>query len=214
MFLALTLMLNISASPRTVAPALLASAAAVGAAATPTAARAPEPALASIDPEPSTTSASAESADAEPQPVPAVTYMPGRLTPEPVGAAAPASAAPAFQPVAQQTAHAGEERTRRLWLNLSLAQHSAAVFDAWSTRRVISSGAGQELNPMLRPFASNASLYAAIQVGPAILDYVSYRMMHSEHGWARRTWWVPQALGTAVSFASGIHNLSVYNAAH
>ncbi len=29
----------------------------------------------------------------------------------------------------------------------------------------------QELNPMLRPFAGNASLYAAIQVAPLLMDY-------------------------------------------
>src|SRR5262249_21946445 len=44
-----------------------------------------------------------------------------------------------------------EERSRRrMWLELSAVQHSAAAFDAWSTRRAISSGGGRELNPMLR----------------------------------------------------------------
>jgi hypothetical protein len=98
---------------------------------------------------------------------------------------------------------------RRIWLGLSMAQHGAAAFDAWSTRRAITSGAGRELNPMLRPFAGNASLYAAIQVGPLVLDYVSRRMMTSRHGWERRTWWLPQTVGMAMSIASGAHNLGL-----
>ena len=65
---------------------------------------------------------------------------------------------------------------------------------------------------MLRPFAGNASLYAAIQVGPLVLDYVARRMMTSDHGWLRHTWWLPQTLGTAMSFASGVHNLSLHPA--
>ena len=109
---------------------------------------------------------------------------------------------------------AGTQRSqqRRVWLTLSMAQHSAAAFDAWSTRHAITSGAGQELNPMLRPFAGNASLYAAIQVGPLVLDYVSHRMMTSRHGWERHTWWLPQTLGTVISIASGVHNLGLHAA--
>jgi hypothetical protein len=106
-----------------------------------------------------------------------------------------------------------ERNRRRLWIGLSAVQHGAAGFDAWSTRRAISSGAGRELNPMLRPFAGNNSLYVAIQAGPALLDYVGRRMMTSRHAWARHTWWLPQALGTAMSLASGINNLGVH-AAH
>jgi hypothetical protein len=102
-----------------------------------------------------------------------------------------------------------EQPSRRLWLPLTIAQHGAATFDAWSTRRVISSGQGQEQNLLLRPFAGNASLYAAIQVGPALLDYVGRRMMKSQQGWARHAWWLPQALGTAISIASGVHNMGV-----
>jgi hypothetical protein len=100
-----------------------------------------------------------------------------------------------------------EQPSRRLWLTLTIAQHSAATFDAWSTRRVISSGQGQEQNLLLRPFAGNASLYAAIQLGPTVLDYLGRRMMRSQQGWARHVWWLPQGLGTALSLASAAHNL-------
>jgi hypothetical protein len=96
-----------------------------------------------------------------------------------------------------------------MWLGLSVAQHGAAAFDAWSTRRAISTGHARELNPMLAPFAGNASIYAAVQVGPVLLDYVGHRMMTSRHSWMRHTWWVPQVLGTAASFAGGVHNLGV-----
>jgi hypothetical protein len=102
-----------------------------------------------------------------------------------------------------------EQPGRRLWLALAIAQSSAATFDAWSTRQVISSGQGRELNPLLQPFAGNASLYAAIQVSPAVLDYLGRRMMKSRQGWARRVWWLPQVLGTTVSLASAVHNLHV-----
>jgi hypothetical protein len=147
--------------------------------------------------------------------MPPVAYTPGVLTPQPVAPVSPVAADPAaIRPISSEKPFvAGDDRNaRRLWIGLSIAQHGAATFDAWSTRRVISSGAGQELNPMLRPFAGNASLYVAVQVAPAILDYVGHRMMYSQHAWARRTWWVPQALGTAMSVVSGVHNMGVYSA--
>jgi hypothetical protein len=102
------------------------------------------------------------------------------------------------------------ERLRhRDWLALSITQHGAATFDAWSTRDVIASGQGRELNPMLRPFAGNGSLYAVAQVGPIVFDYLGRRMMTSQHNWIRRAWWVPQAVNTIVLLASGAHNLSI-----
>jgi hypothetical protein len=102
------------------------------------------------------------------------------------------------------------ERRRREWIALGIAQHGAATFDAWSTRQAISTGQYRELNPALRPFAENASLYAAIQVGPLVFDYLGRRMMTSQHSWLRHTWWIPQALSTAISLGSGAHNLSTH----
>src|SRR5579862_9443421 len=40
------------------------------------------------------------------------------------------------------------ETQHREWLALMIAQHSAATFDAWSTRQAISTGRYGELNPM------------------------------------------------------------------
>jgi hypothetical protein len=95
---------------------------------------------------------------------------------------------------------------------LSIAAHSAAGFDAWTTRKVLSSVPNsQESNPLLRPFAGNASMYVAVQVAPTILDYLSRRMMNSRHDVLRNTWWLPQAVSAVVSVASGVHNLGVYN---
>ena len=154
----------------------------------------------------------------------AIAFLPGRLVPEPVAPAGAAmtspmalatSPAPATSIVSVYSSPAKshpDRRTRRIWLGLSIAQHSGAAFDAWSTRRVLSEGNVQELNPMLRPFAGNASLYTAVQVGPTIFDYLSRRMMTSSHGWVRHTWWIPQTMSAAVSIVSGVHNLGVYNA--
>lgn len=98
---------------------------------------------------------------------------------------------------------------RRLWYALVIGSHSAATFDAWSTRRAVSSGQGRETNPMLRPFANSSAMYFAVQASPALMDYLGRRMMTSQHHWVRRMWWLPQAAGTATSFLSGVHNLGV-----
>jgi hypothetical protein len=147
-------------------------------------------------------------------------------SPDAEGSAAFASGRPVAEPVAQPSPVAIEptpvvvpvyrpvsyQRQRREWLALSIAAHGAAGFDAWSTRRVISSVPGaQEMNPFYRPFAGNASMYAAVQVAPTILDFLSHRMMNSRHEFFRHTWWLPQAVSVAVSVSSGVHNLGVYN---
>ena len=159
-----------------------------------------------------------------------VAFAPGRLVAEPVApvnsAPAAAVANPAFavaiEPAPVMSVYAPVYRPpvraisdpwqNRKWLGLSIAAHSTAGFDAWSTRRVISSVPNaQEMNPFLRPFAGNASMYAAVQVVPTVLDFVSRRMMNSRHEWERHTWWLPQAVSAVVSLSSGVHNLGVYN---
>ena len=64
---------------------------------------------------------------------------------------------------------AENRRNQLLWSGLVIASSGAATFDAWSisVTPLLGSGA-QEMNPMLKPFAGNSSLYAAIQVGPAL----------------------------------------------
>ena len=98
--------------------------------------------------------------------------------------------------------------SRREWLALMILEHSAAAFDAYSTRGAISRGAKEE-DPMMRPFAHSPAIYAAIQVGPALLDVLARRMQRSQYNFVRRTWWVPQSVSTGSSIFSGVHNLSV-----
>lgn len=160
-----------------------------------------------------------------------MSFAPGRLVAEPImplnsAVSAPAASAdpspaaiePAplissYRPVYGPTVRAVSNRwQKREWLALSIAAHGGAGFDAWTTRKVLSNVPGaQEMNPLLRPFAGNASMYAAVQVAPTILDYVSRRMMHSRYDVLRHTWWLPQAVSAVVSVASGVHNIGVYN---
>ncbi|MGA9998569.1 MAG: hypothetical protein WBQ04_00460 [Candidatus Acidiferrales bacterium] len=99
-------------------------------------------------------------------------------------------------------------RISRSWLALTMMQHGAATFDAYSTRQAIGHGAVED-DPLMRPFAHSGAIYAAIQVGPLLLDYVARRMQHSEYGMVRRMWFVPQSASTAGFLISGVHNLSV-----
>ena len=99
-------------------------------------------------------------------------------------------------------------RMSRSWLALSLVQHGAATFDAYTTRQAIGRGAVED-DPMMRPFAHSGAIYAAIQVGPVVLDYVARRMQHSENGTVRRMWFVPQSISTAGFIMSGVHNMGV-----
>jgi hypothetical protein len=147
-------------------------------------------------------------------------FEPGRLVLTPVAvpaspvAADPAPIAPAMAPAiapVRKPIFTGriKDGQRRAWITLAIAQHGAAGFDAWSTRRAISRNGAQELNPMLKPFANNGSIYAATQVAPLLLDILGRRMMTSNNPLLRHTWWLPQALGTAASIAGGAHNLGV-----
>jgi hypothetical protein len=99
-------------------------------------------------------------------------------------------------------------RDKKIWYSLVAAQHSAAFFDAWSTRSAVNRGA-RETNPFLRPFANSGAMYPAAQAFPAAMDYVGYRMMRSNNRVMRKLWWVPQAVSTVASFTAGIHNLGV-----
>ena len=100
-------------------------------------------------------------------------------------------------------------KQQRVWWALTVAQHGAATFDAWSTRKALTSGNGYERNPLMRPFAGSGAIYPVIQVLPVGLDFVSQRMMRSRHGFFRKTWWVPQTVATAGFIWSGARNLNV-----
>jgi hypothetical protein len=122
----------------------------------------------------------------------------------------PNAAAQPFQPVKPVLTRPRETpRQRRMWYALTMAGHSGAAFDAWSTHRAIAGGYGQEANPFLRPFAGSNAIYAATQVSPLVMDFLGKRMMVSQHGWVRKMWWLPQTAGASMSFVSGVHNVGV-----
>jgi hypothetical protein len=100
-------------------------------------------------------------------------------------------------------------RQERTWMILAAVEHGAATFDAWSTRRAIANG-GQEMNPLMKPFANSGAIYAATQAGPLLFDYIGKRMMMSRSSKLRRIWWLPQVASTASSIFCGVHNLGVH----
>lgn len=98
--------------------------------------------------------------------------------------------------------------SRRTWLLLSAASHSAAALDAYSTRRSLAVG-NIETDPMMRPFANSPAIYVAIQASPLVMDFAALKMQHSSNRFVRRLWWIPQSTGTAMSIFAGAHNLSI-----
>jgi hypothetical protein len=95
------------------------------------------------------------------------------------------------------------------WYGLMALEHTAACFDAWSTRLSIRSGYGQEADPFVRPFAHSVAIYPAMQVLPTGLDLLGRHLMHSTNPRLRRMWWLPQFAGTLAYTFSGVHNLAV-----
>jgi hypothetical protein len=94
---------------------------------------------------------------------------------------------------------------RRLWLVLTTAEHSAAGYDAWSTRYALSNGR-VEADPLMRPFAGSAAIYPAIQLIPFGLDFLGHRLQRSS-GWTHHVWWLPQSLATVTFLFSGSYNV-------
>jgi hypothetical protein len=122
----------------------------------------------------------------------------------------PVTPLPSAPIAAKPIGRIGVERlpSRRMWIALSVAQHGAAAFDAYTTRQAVASGAVEQ-NPLLKPFASSPAIYGATQVAPLILDYAARRMQLSHNSLLRRMWWVPQSTGAAVSIFAGVHNMNV-----
>jgi len=100
-------------------------------------------------------------------------------------------------------------RKRAIWYGLMAAGHGAAAFDAWTTRRAVTSGYGVEADPLQQPFAHSGAIYATTQVSPLVMDYLGHRMMRSHYTLMRRLWWVPQAASASFSLGAGIHNYGV-----
>lgn len=132
-----------------------------------------------------------------------------KVTPEAEPTPLRSAAAQPFLPARAVTRPVETSRQRTVWYGLMAVSHAGAVFDSWSTRRAISSGYGQEANPLLKPFASSNAIYAATQVSPAVMDYLGKRMMTSPNPWVRKLWWFPQAAGASMSFGVAVHNVGV-----
>jgi hypothetical protein len=115
-------------------------------------------------------------------------------------------------PTSSSTEHSITEAmsmpSRNAWIALSIVQHGAAAFDAYSTRQAVGHGAVED-DPMMRPFAHSPAIYAATQVGPVIFDLLARRMQRSEYPMLRHLWWMPQSMSAGLSIFSGVHNLSV-----
>ena len=110
--------------------------------------------------------------------------LPTMPTPKAEAPIQPAAPAQPFLPMKPAFARPREtHRQRVIWYSLAVAGHSGAAFDAWSTKRAVTGGYGQESNPFLR--------------------------MVSQHGWVRKMWWVPQVAGASFSFYAGAHNVGV-----
>lgn len=155
---------------------------------------------------------SAAASDNGPKDSAAATVLPSAPEPKVKPEAEPAplrSAAQPFLPLRPVTRPVETPRQRKMWFGLMAVSHAGAAFDAWSTRRAISGGYGQEANPFLKPFANSNAIYAATQVSPAVMDYIGKRMMTSQNPWIRKLWWFPQVAGGSMSFAAGVHNVGV-----
>lgn len=158
-----------------------------------------------------TATASLEAA-ADPAPEASAPLPSAPMPLEPV--AEPASFA-FIKPANRYTVSVGElraenRRKQLLWRGLAIATSGAATFDAWTTRHAITTTGAVELNPLLKPFASNSSIYAAIQVTPLLFDFAARKMMYSRHAWVRRVWWVPQTASLIGSLTCGAHNLAFH----
>src|SRR5579863_3492888 len=151
----------------------------------------------------SSISTTTASFDASSQPAAeSVATLPDAPVPAPVSAPAPMAFLKSGKPMTVSVSQLRAENRRKelFWKSLVVASSGAATFDALTTRHAIASYGAVELDPLLKPFAGNASLFAAIQVGPALLDFAGKKMMYSRHSWVRRMWWVPQS----ASFVSSI----------
>ena len=97
---------------------------------------------------------------------------------------------------------------RRSWLALSILQHGAAGFDAYSTRYSVGHGAVED-DPLMRPFVHSPSIYVVSQLCPVVLDLVGRKMQRSQSDFIRRMWWLPQTASTGMYLFSGVHNMHV-----
>jgi hypothetical protein len=108
----------------------------------------------------------------------------------------------------QEVKFAESYPSTKSWLALSILQHGAAGFDAYSTRYAVSRGAVED-DPLMRPFVHSPSIYVVSQLCPLALDLVGRKMQRSQSSFIRRMWWLPQTASTGMYLFSGVHNMNV-----
>lgn len=112
---------------------------------------------------------------------------------------------PAIAPTVSEKRYPSS-REKKVWMSLVAIEHGAATFDAYTTRQALDNGA-HEANPLLRPVAGSAALYPAIQLFPIAMDYLGWKLIHSQNRTLHKLWWLPQVASTVGSVAAGVHNL-------
>jgi hypothetical protein len=120
----------------------------------------------------------------------------------------PAARSSAAIQVASERELSHRSRTKK-WLLLSVAAHSGAALDAWTTRTNVTAGR-TELNPVLRPFVNTNGLYPVMQIGPTLTDLVAWKLMKSQHHFLRKLWWVPQVASASISFTCSARNARAF----
>src|SRR2546427_5259170 len=99
--------------------------------------------------------------------------LPAMPTPKADAAAIlPAAPAQPFLPVKPVYTRPREtHRQRVIWYSLAVAGHSGAAFDAWSTKRAVTGGDGQEAKPVFRALSELHANFAAAPGEPPVLEY-------------------------------------------
>lgn len=83
---------------------------------------------------------------------------------------------------AVSTAHAASlKKIAKPLIKLSTLTVLAAEFDAATSYRAVNSGGAYEANPMLRPFAHNATIFPVLGASAVGVNYLSAWLKRSEH---------------------------------
>lgn len=101
-------------------------------------------------------------------------------------------------------------RPFRAWLALSLASQAAVLADAKTTLDLRHSHplTFREDDPLARPFVNlPVPAYVASSVGlSAGLSLLAWKLNHSENGWLRHHWWLPEVTQAMLNAECALHN--------
>jgi hypothetical protein len=92
---------------------------------------------------------------------------------------------------------------------MAVSLNLAAQFDAATTYTVLNTIPGsREGNPLLRPFASNPSIFPVVAATSLSLNWLARR--EGSHGHGRVAFWI-RALTIGSHVACGVHNITLLN---